>query len=150
MTKLEKISFYSQLADLFDVYKPEEVPTKIQEVVVFIKNHGDGQNDLDEMMKSLLVIKRGFEEALIEKKSWSMVLQNPSRGYKIAIDPITRCLSNPDSYAPITTPDRFFMILKEDMARYCLNEKNVNQYKAVLEIVNDLEKFINPFVISDL
>ena len=105
MTKLEKISFYSQLADLYDLYKPEELPAKIYEVVAFIKNHGDGQNDLDEMMESLLVIKRGFEEALIEKKSWSMVLQNPSRGYKIAIDPITRCLSNPDSYAPITTPD---------------------------------------------
>ncbi len=150
MTKLEKISFYSQLADLYDIYKPEELPSKIHEVVVFIKNHSDGQNDLDEMMESLLMIRNGFEEALIEKKFWSIVLHNPSRGYKINIEAITKCFSRKESYAPMVSLNEFFKALKEDMARYCLNEKNVKEYKSVLEIVNNLENFLNPFEVSDI
>jgi hypothetical protein len=143
MTKLEKNSMYSQLADLFDIYKPQEIPSKIHEVIAFIKNNSKRENDLGEMMESLLVIKQAFEESLIEIKSWSLVLYNPSRGFRVNLTPIIDCLESEECHAPIISLDVFFKILKEDLARYCLNETNVKEYKSCLEILNILENHLN-------
>src|SRR5690606_14253175 len=132
MSKLDNLNFYSKLEDLFDTYPPQEVPKMINEAALFVKyslkayetKNKTSFSEAKEGYNMLVWVRQVFEEALAPEGSWSFILENQTRGYKINIKPFYNFLSdNPD----------FVTILESltDTWHLLLNEKNVESFKKV-------------------
>jgi len=144
MLKLEKIGFYSNLSNFYDLFKPEAVPAKIQEVITFIKNNDTGSSDLEMVNESLRLIKEVFEIVLVEKKSWAICITNKSRGYSIPLKPFIELLTKGEYHEPATSFENFFLLIKTDLRKHCLKSENITDYNSVSDFLEQLEEFMCP------
>lgn len=94
MTKLESISYYERLHDLFERVSPAEMPGKIGDLIEYLEKAGEYHSvSVSDVTSILYDMQSGFELALVPAER-GMLLTDQKKGYMLNIYPIMNFLND--------------------------------------------------------
>jgi hypothetical protein len=139
MTNLENLSYFSKLYDLFDSNKPKEVPSKIQDVILFVKktlveyeSENGYQDDIHSKLEMLKDLQRAFENAMTIDSGWGFCITNGRQKYQINLRPIFEFLTANDAF--IGEMEDLNAIMQSEL----LTDKNVTEFKMASRTIREL------------
>ena len=105
MSKLDKLTFYSKLQDLFETLPPHEVVRQIDDAIQFIEANiprysGRVPSEIHEGHEALREIKEVFEESRKLDDKWSFYLYHHQYKYQVNIKTFYNFLSDYDDFVP--------------------------------------------------
>src|SRR5690606_10853093 len=105
MSKLDKLTFYSKLQDLFETLPPHEVVRQLDDAIDFIESNqkrypGRMPSEIHEGHEALKEIKQVFEDARELDDEWSFYLYHHQYKYQVNIKTFYHFLSDYDDFVP--------------------------------------------------
>lgn len=105
MSKLDKLTFYSKLQDLFDSIPPHEVVERIDDAINFIDKNlewysGRIPAEIHDGHEALIEIRQVFEDARKLDSSWSFYLYHHEYKYHINIKVFYKFFRDYEDFVP--------------------------------------------------
>lgn len=139
MSKLEKLSFYSKLFDLFDANKPKAIPAKIQEVIAFLEKYLpeyeslNGYQELSRQQTAILEdLQKAFKNSETLDSGWGFCITNGVQKHQINLRPIHDFLDGNPMFIPEMKELNAFIQME------LLHEGNVGEFKRCAFIIREL------------
>jgi hypothetical protein len=130
MSKLNKLSYYSKLCDLFEANSPEDFEIKIKETVIFINNSLKKRKYADQYLENvrhkvqvLQDLKETIKKSRVRENGWGFCITNGRKNQMISLRPFYLFLTA--NRTIIGEMEELSAIMQTDF----LDENNISEFK---------------------